>query len=79
MFVSDRDFVQKRKIWMDFPEKNSICMAFKSVEHPSCPEIKKVVRGEIIISGYYISSLSNEHTFLVIISQTNIKVKIYFL
>ena len=75
VFVSDRDFVQQRKIWTDFPEKNSVCMHFKSVIHPAAPEMKKVIRGEIIISGYYIRTLSvkPQRTFLSIITQSNIK------
>jgi hypothetical protein len=75
VFISDRDFVQQRKKWIDFPEKNSICLHFKSVEHPKMPENKKVVRGEIIISGYYIrSSIEDpESSLLTIISQSDIK------
>lgn len=73
--VSDRDFVQRRKKWINFPDENTICMHFKSVESPKMPPVKKVVRGDIIISGYCIRtvSLNPPKTFLSIISQTDIK------
>jgi hypothetical protein len=50
-------------------------MHFRSVPHPLVPEFKKVIRGEIIISGYYIKTLSYNppKTFISIISQTDIK------
>ena len=75
MFVADRDFVQKRKIWQDFPDKNSVIIHFKSVEHKLAPEFKKFVRAETIISGYYIQtvSLNPPVILLSIVSQTDIK------
>lgn len=54
MFVDDRDFVQQRKIWKEFPTKNSHVLHFKSIDSPSCPKKKGVVRAETKISGYYI-------------------------
>lgn len=75
-FVSDRDFVQKRKMWKDFPEQDSHILHLKSVEHHKCPEKRKKVRANIIISGYFIKTLSYNppKTFLSIVSQTDIKV-----
>lgn len=75
IFVSDRDFVQKRKIWRDFPTKESIILHFKSVDHHLCPEKPKFVRAETVISGYFIKTISLNpiKTLVSIISQTDIK------
>lgn len=76
--MSDRDFVQKRKIWKEFPDKSSTILHFKSVDHKDCPIYKNVIRAETIISGYYIKTLSVNppKTFLSIISQNDVKGKI---
>jgi hypothetical protein len=75
VFVSDRDFVQRRKKWLGFPEKDSICMHYRSIPHPAVPPVKKVIRGEILISGYFIKTVCTNppKSFLTIISQTDIK------
>ena len=51
-------------------------MHFKSVDHPLFKEIKSVIRGKIIISGYFITTAPDNplRTNLYIISQTDIKV-----
>ena len=76
--VSDRDFVQQRKIWKEFPTKNSHILHFISVESPDCPLNKKYVRAETIISGYFIEDIPNQpnKSTLGIISQTDIKGRI---
>ena len=74
VFVTDRDFVQQRKIWKNFPTKKSHMLHFKSIEHPKCPRKKKYVRAETIISGYYIQDAENGNgSILGIISQTDVK------
>jgi len=37
-------------------------MPSQSIEHPSCPEIKDVVRGHCYISGWVFEKLSNNMT-----------------
>ena len=76
--VSDRDFVQQRKIWKNFPTEKSHILHFISVESPECPVIKKLVRAETIISGYFIEDIPNQpnKSTLGIISQTDIRGKI---
>ena len=75
MWVTARDFVQKRKIWKDFPESSSHILHFKSVDHPLCPVKPKFVRAETLISGYFIKTINvfPPRTLISIISQTNIK------
>lgn len=74
IFVADRDFVQQRRIWKDFPDNNSVMIHFKSVEHPMAPLRNKFVRAVTIISGYFIQTISvNPPKVLIsIISQTDI-------
>ena len=50
--ISNRDFLQQRKVKFDFPKKGMITMHFKSVENDKMPPKPKVVRAETIISGY---------------------------
>ena len=52
--VSNRDFLQQRKVRKNYPAPGMITMHFKSVTHPKCPEKPKTVRAETIISGYII-------------------------
>ena len=73
--VDDRDFVQQRKMWKNFPTDKSHILHFISFDTPSCPKNKKCVRAETIISGYYIQDdpENPENTILGILSQTDIK------
>lgn len=75
IFVDDRDFVQKRKIWRDFPDTDSCILHFKSVEHKLCPPKPKFIRADTIISGYFIKTLSTSplKTQVSIITQIDIK------
>ena len=75
LLISDRDFVQQRKMWKNFPTNNSHILHFISVENHDCPPNKKCVRAETIISGYYMQDDPNEpgHSVLGVLSQTDIK------
>ena len=74
-FISDRDFIQQRKVWKNFPTEHSHILHFISVETPECPINKKCVRAETIISGYYIQDDPElpGHSILGILSQTDVK------
>jgi len=58
LIVSERETVQQRKMWKNYPDNDSICVHFKSVEHAKCPIKKKIVRAEVIIAGYYFKTIS---------------------
>jgi hypothetical protein len=75
MLVKDRDFVQRRKIWNNFPTENSVMLHFKSIEHPKCPVKSSCIRANTIISGYYIETISSNpvKTRLSGITQTDIR------
>lgn len=73
--VKNRDFVQQRKIWKNFPTTKSHMLHFISIDSPDCPVNKKCIRAETIISGYYMQDDPKEpgHTILGVLSQTDIK------
>ena len=75
LIVTDRDFVQQRKMWKNFPTHNSHILHFISIDNPSCPINKKYVRAETIISGYYMQDDPDMpgHSILGVLSQTDIK------
>ena len=75
LLVKNRDFVQQRKIWRNFPTTKSHMLHFISIDSPECPINKKCIRAETIISGYYMQDDPEEpgHTLLGVLSQTDIK------
>ena len=70
--VSNRDFLQQRKVKMDFPKKGMISMHFKSVVNPKYPVKPKIIRADTVISGYIFEQIDNSDgtidTSLTIIS-----------
>ena len=74
-FISNREFVQQRKMWKNFPTKKSHILHFISVESDECPPSKKNVRAETIISGYYMQDDPEEpdSCILGVLSQTDLK------
>ena len=74
-FVSNREFVQQRKMWKNFPSNKSHILHFISVENHECPPSKKNVRAETVISGYYMQDDPNnpDHSILGVLSQTDLK------
>jgi hypothetical protein len=74
-FISNREFVQQRKMWKNFPSNKSHILHFISVENHECPLSKKNVRAETIISGYYMQDDKDNpgHSILGVLSQTDLK------
>ena len=74
-FISNREFVQQRKMWKNFPTDKSHILHFISVENHECPYSKKNVRAETIISGYYMQDDPNApgKSILGVLSQTDLK------
>jgi hypothetical protein len=75
--VSNRDFLQQRKVKFGFPRHDMITLHFKSVKHPSCPEKANIIRAETLISGYILERAVNNDgsvdTSIIMISQNDIK------
>jgi hypothetical protein len=78
LLVEARDFVQRRKIWRNFPDEDTHCIHFKSIEHKNCPLVKNKVRANTIISGYFIRTESTNPMIchLSVIAQTDVAGKI---
>lgn len=74
-FISNREFVQQRKMWKNFPSNKSHILHFISVENDECPPSKKNVRAETVISGYYMQDDPDNpgHSILGVLSQTDLK------
>ena len=74
-FISNREFVQQRKMWKNFPTNKSHILHFISVENHECPPQKKNVRAETIISGYYMQDDPDnpDKSILGVLSQTDLK------
>lgn len=72
----NRDFVQRRVYRYDYPAKDTLCIQFKSIDHPLVPIKKNCIRAETFISGYIISTDPNnrENTILQLVTQVDVKV-----
>eukprot|EP00826_Nyctotherus_ovalis_P051949 TRINITY_DN652_c0_g4_i1.p1 TRINITY_DN652_c0_g4~~TRINITY_DN652_c0_g4_i1.p1 ORF type:complete len:351 (-),score=94.47 TRINITY_DN652_c0_g4_i1:84-1136(-) len=56
--VTNRDFVQKQTLLLDYPAKGQAVIHFMSVEHASKPAKGSPVRAQTVISGYLIKEMS---------------------
>ena len=72
----NRDFVQRRVYRYDYPVKDTLCIQFKSIDHPLVPIKKNCIRAETFISGYLISTdpTNRENTILQLVTQVDVKV-----
>jgi hypothetical protein len=73
--ISNRDFLQSRRVIEDWPREGVTYMHFKSIDHPLKPLVKRVVRAETIMSGYIIEQIQDDPpiTQLIIVSQNDVK------
>ena len=73
-FITARDFVQRKKVWKNFPNDNSHLVHIVSVDNASYPPSKKYVRAKTIIMGYYIKDDPNKPGCSIIggVSQTDL-------
>mmetsp|Transcript_38614 Transcript_38614/g.43862 ORF Transcript_38614/g.43862 Transcript_38614/m.43862 type:complete len:247 (-) Transcript_38614:74-814(-) len=70
--ISDRDFVQIRKL---FQHGDATYLGLKSVVHPEKPEFTDVIRAETLISGYCVRPDPEDATTVILetLSQTDVK------
>lgn len=67
---SDRDFVQKRKLWRNYTTNpRSMLIHSKSYDHDSYPEKEKPVRATIHIMGFYFQEIDAQNTMYSTISR----------
>lgn len=72
LFVTDRDYLQKRVVARDFAGADFI-IGFRSIEDFDCPTIKGVIRAHTYISGYVITAVDSRKCRLTSVSQTDFK------
>ena len=76
LMMDNRDIVQEKKIWKEYNgNQNSFLTISKSIEHPSHPPQKKVVRAEMIISGMFLHEDSPGQTSIYMINKVDLKIK----
>ncbi len=76
LMMDNRDIVQEKKIWKEYNgNKNCFLTISKSIEHPSHPPQKKVVRAEMVISGMFLYENSPGETSIYMINNVDLKIK----
>ena len=76
LMMDNRDIVQQKKIWKEYNgNKNSYLSTSKSVEHPSRPPQKKVIRAEMISTSIYLREDKIGETLIYMINNVDLKVK----
>ena len=74
-FMEDRDFVQKFKIWKNYLGNNKrILKHNKSINYYKYPENTNLIRGEMIIGGYYLEEINNNLTKIIFINNSDLKI-----
>jgi START domain len=74
--VTNRDFLQQRKVKFDYPKMGMTTMHFRSIEHEKMPLRPKFIRADTIISAYLFEEEVGDKgivTKLTIVSQNDIK------
>ena len=76
LMMDDRDFVQEQKIWKEYNgNQNCFLSISKSVEHPSHPPQKKIVRAEMLLTGIYLCEKNPGETSIYMINNADLKIK----
>ena len=76
LMMDNRDIVQEKKVWQEYNgNPNCFLSISKSIEHPSHPPQKKVVRAEMIISGMYLCENTPGETSIYMVNNVDLKVK----
>ena len=76
LMMDNRDIVQEKKIWEEYNgNKNCFLSVSKSIEFPSLPPQKKIVRAELIISGMFLCENTPGETTVYTVNQVDLKIK----
>ena len=76
LMMDNRDIVLEKKIWKEYNGNNNCTLSIsKSVEHPSRPPQKKVIRAEMILTGIYLREDKIGETSIYMINNVDLKIK----
>ena len=73
--MDNRDIIQEKKIWKEYNgNKNCYLSIAKSIEYPSIPPKKKIIRGEMILSAVYLREDITNETKIFLINNVDLKI-----
>ena len=76
LMMDNRDIVQEKKIWEEYNGNEHNCLIIsKSIEHQSHPPQKKIIRGEMILSGIYLKENKIGQTDIYLVNNVDLKIK----
>ena len=75
LMMDNRDIVQEKKIWPEYNgNPNCFLSISKSIEHPSHPPQKKVVRAEMLMSGMYLCENTPGESSIYMVNNIDLKI-----
>ena len=73
-FMTDRDFLQKNKIWKNYLGNEKCLLGHnKSTTHEKYPEKSNPIRAEMIIGGFYFEEINENLTKVYLINNADVK------
>ena len=74
-FMTDRDFLQKNKIWKNYLGNEKCVLGHnKSTTHEKYPEKTNPIRAEMIIGGFYFEEIHENLTKVYLINNADVKI-----
>ena len=75
LMMDNRDIIQEKKIWKEYNgNKNCYLSIAKSIEYPSIPPKKKIIRGKMILSAVYLREDITNETKIFLINNVDLKI-----
>ena len=75
LMMDNRDIVQQKKIWKEYNgDKNCYLSIAKSIEYPSIPPKKKIIRGEMLFDAVYLREDKIGETKMYLINNVDLKI-----
>jgi hypothetical protein len=75
LMMDNRDIVQQKKIWKEYNgNKNCYLSIAKSIEYPSIPPKKKIIRGEMLFDAVYLKEDKIGETKMYLINNVDLKI-----
>ena len=75
LMMDNRDIVQQKKIWKEYNgDKNCYLSIAKSIEYPSIPPKKKIIRGEMLFDAVYLKEDKIGETKMYLVNNVDLKI-----